>query len=161
MAVSALVHININCSNFDRSKEFYECLGFREFYSVPETNTPEIAAAVGMPPYRVKGALMMLESDQDSPMPLTIDLLEWIEPKDEEPPYPHLYHYGIARIALSTTNLDDDMARLKTLGAEFISAPVQMPPSSGSKARFVCFKDPDGTVLELVENPTPRVLKIN
>jgi hypothetical protein len=28
-----------------------------------------------------------------------------------------------------------------------------MPPSSGSRARFVCFKDPDGTVLELVENP--------
>jgi hypothetical protein len=26
-----------------------------------------------------------------------------------------------------------------------------MPPESGLPARFVCFKDPDGTVLELVE----------
>ena len=36
--------------------------------------------------------------------------------------------------------------------ARFISEPAQMPASSGSRARFVCFKDPDGTVLELVEN---------
>ncbi len=27
-----------------------------------------------------------------------------------------------------------------------------MPADSGSRARFVCFKDRDGTVLELVEN---------
>jgi glyoxylase I family protein len=161
MAISGLVHVNINCSDFDRSKVFYEGLGFREFYSVPETNTPEIAAAVGMPPYRVKGALMMLEDATGSPLPFTIDLLEWLDPRDEEPPYPHLYHYGIARIALSTTDLDGDMAKLKALGAEFISEPVQMPPSTGSNARFVCFKDPDGTVLELVENPTPRVLMKN
>lgn len=159
MAISGLVHVNINCSDFDRSKVFYESLGFREFYSVPETNTPEIAAAVGMPPYRVKGALMMLKDTGEGSRPFTIDLLEWLDPKDEEPPYPHLYHYGIARIALASTDLDGDMAKLKALGAEFISEPVQMPPSTGSNARFVCFKDPDGTVLELVENPTPRKLK--
>ena len=160
MAITGLVHVNINCSDFARSKVFYESLGFREFYSVLETNTPEIAAAVGMPPYQVKGALMMLEDATDSPFPLTINLLEWLDPRDEEPPYPHLYHYGIARIALCTTDLNGDMAKLKALGAEFISEPVQMPPSTGSNARFVCFKDPDGTVLELVENPTPRVLNL-
>jgi catechol 2,3-dioxygenase-like lactoylglutathione lyase family enzyme len=160
MAITGLVHVNINCSDFARSKVFYESLGFREFYSVLETNTPEIAAAVGMPPYQVKGALMMLEDATDSPFPLTINLLEWLDPRDEEPPYPHLYHYGIARIALRTTDLNGDMAKLKALGAEFISEPVQMPPSTGSNARFVCFKDPDGTVLELVENPTPRVLNL-
>ena len=160
MAITGLVHVNINCSDFARSKVFYESLGFREFYSVLETNTPEIAAAVGMPPYQVKGALMMLEDATDSPFPLTINLLEWLDPRDEEPPYPHLYHYGIARIALCTTDLNGDMAKLKALGAVFISEPVQMPPSTGSNARFVCFKDPDGTVLELVENPTPRVLNL-
>lgn len=156
MAISGLVHVNINCSDYERSKRFYEALGFREFYKVPETNTPEVAAAVGMPPYRVKGALMMLADSEGADIPFTIDLLEWLEPRDESPPYPHLYHYGIARIALRTTDLDGDSAKLKALGAEFISEPAQMPPSSGSNARFVCFKDPDGTVLELVENPNAR-----
>ena len=159
MAVSGIVHVNINCSDFDRSKIFYESLGFREFYKVPETNTPEIAAAVGMPPYRVKRALMMLVDDADGSRPFTIDLLQWLDPTDDEPPYPHLYHYGIARIALHTTDMDADIKKLREVGAEFISEPVQMPASTGSNARFVCFKDPDGSVLELVENPTTRKIQ--
>ena len=148
MAIAGLVHVNINCRDYDRSRAFYEMLGFTESWRVPETNTREVAAAVGMPPYRVKGALMVLK---DASPPLTIDLLEWLQPRDEAPPYPHLYHRGIARVALASTDLDGDMARLRDAGVEFISEPAAMPPSSGSTTRFVCFYDPDGTVLELVE----------
>lgn len=150
MAISGLVHVNINCSNYERSKAFYEVLGFKEFWQVPETNTPEVAAAVGMPPYRVNGALLRLDGPEVK-SPMTIDLLEWKEPRDEAAPYPHLYHYGLARIALATTDLDGDMDRLKAAGATFLSEPAAMPPSSGVNVRFVCFKDPDGTILELVE----------
>ena len=149
MAITGMVHVNINCSDYDRSLKFYNALGFTEIWRVPETNTAEVAAAVGMPPYRVKGALLALEGA--SP-PVVIDLLQWLDPHDDSPPYPHLYHYGIARIALSTDDLDGDMRRLQAAGATFISKPARMPPASGSRARFVCFKDPDGTVLELVEN---------
>jgi catechol 2,3-dioxygenase-like lactoylglutathione lyase family enzyme len=150
MAITGLVHFNVNCSDYDRSRRFYEAIGFREVWRVPETNTPEVAAAVGMPPYKVRGALLALEGV--SP-PIVIDLLEWREPRDESPPYPHLYHYGIARVALATNDMEGDMAKLLAAGAEFLSEPAQMPASSGSRARFVCFRDPDGTVLELVENP--------
>jgi len=149
MAITGLVHVNVNCSDYERSRAFYERLGFREIWRVPETNTPEVAAAVGMPPYRVKGALLALEGARP---PLVIDLLEWKEPRDESRPYPHLYHLGIARIALASSDLDGDMARLAASGVQFLSKPASMPPGSGSSARFVCFKDPDGTVLELVEN---------
>jgi catechol 2,3-dioxygenase-like lactoylglutathione lyase family enzyme len=148
MAVTGMVHFNVNCSDYDRSLKFYNALGFQEVWRVPETNTPEVAAAVGMPPYRVKGALLALEGVNP---PVIIDLLQWLDPHDTSPPYPHLYHYGIARVALTTDDMDGDMQRLREVGAEFISEPAQMPPSSGSQARFVCFKDPDGTVLELVE----------
>ena len=150
MAIAGMIHVNINCSDYDRSKAFYEVLGFKEILRVPETNTAELAAAVGMPPSRVKGALLELSGPKAKPS-MIINLLEWIEPKDEAPPYDHLYHYGIARVALVTTDLDADMARLKDAGAEFLSEPVSMPPESGLPSRFVCFKDPDGTVLELVE----------
>jgi catechol 2,3-dioxygenase-like lactoylglutathione lyase family enzyme len=81
------------------------------------------------------------------------DLADVRSPRDESAPYAHLYHYGIARIALATNDLDGDMAKLAAAGVQFLSKPASMPPSSGSRARFVCFKDPDGTVLELVENP--------
>ena len=86
MAVIGLTHININCSDYERSKAFYELLGFREFWQVPETNRAEIAAAVGMAPYRVRGALLKLETDESGGVPLTIDLLQWIDPHDDAAP---------------------------------------------------------------------------
>ena len=149
MAITGLVHVNINCSDFERSRAFYELLGFEHLLDVAPTTTPEVAAAVGMPPYRVRGALLILRT----PQPVVIDLLEWRDPRDDSPPYEHLYHIGIARIALATDNMDGDMARLKSLGVRFLSGPATVTiPGAPSSSRFVCFKDPDGTVLELVES---------
>ena len=70
-----------------------------------------------MPPYRVNGALMTLDGVEH---PLVIDLLEWQSPSDDSPPYPHLYHLGIARLALATADMDADLAALEALGVEFI-----------------------------------------
>ena len=145
--LTGLVHVNINVSDFERSRAFYEALGFRLFWMVPPTNSVEVAAAVGMPPYQVKGGLMRLEGT-----PFVIDLLEWQSPADTAPPYPHLYHRGIARIALATSDMDADLATLAHMGVELVGPPARVVvdgvPTGG---RFVCFKDPDGTVLELVE----------
>lgn len=148
MTITGLVHVNINCSNFDRSLVFYELLGFEKVVDVPTSNTPEVAAAVGMPPYTVKGALLVLKK---SITPLMIDLLEWQDPSDKSPPYPHLYHLGIARIALATADLDSDIEFLQSKGVEFLSEPATVKLNNNPVTRFVCFKDPDGTVLELVE----------
>ncbi|NJN50770.1 MAG: hypothetical protein HC809_02290 [Gammaproteobacteria bacterium] len=148
MHVSGMIHVNINCSNFERSRAFYETLGFRVVWQVPETNTKEVAAAVGMPPYKVNGALMALEGSEH---PVVIDLLEWQSPRDEAPPYPHLYHLGLARLALATTDMDADLATLAEMGVELIGAPARVVVNGVAGGRFVCFKDPDGTVLELVE----------
>ena len=148
MNINGLVHVNINCSNFNRSLRFYELLGFKKVIEVPEKNTDEVAAAVGMRPYTVKGALLIL---QNSKTPLMIDLLEWQEPSDNRPPYPNLYHLGIARIALASDDLDLDVKFLKSHGVEFLSEPAEVKLEGQPKTRFVCFKDPDGTILELVE----------
>lgn len=151
MAVTGMLHFNVNCSDYERSRAFYAVLGFEEVWRVPERNTPEVAAAVGMPPYRVRGGLLALRG---AVTPVTIDLLQWLEPHDASPPYPHLYHYGIARVALACSDLDADMQKLGAAGAEFLSEPARMSAGPGTQLRFVCFKDPDGTVLELVERRT-------
>lgn len=149
--IASLVHVNINVSDFDRSRAFYEALGFRLIWMVPPTNTPECCAAVGMPPYRVKGGLMVLEG---ADAPFVIDLLQWESPTDPTPPYPHLYHLGLARIAMTTRDMDADLEALADMGVELVGPPGRVEidgvPVGG---RFVCFKDPDGTVLELVEMP--------
>ncbi len=148
MNVTGIMHVNVNCSDYERSRAFYERLGFAVVWEVPERNTPEVAAAVGMPPYHVKGALMALATGGS---PTLIDLLEWKDPTDPAPPYAHLYHLGLARIAMTTADLDADVAELAEMGVEFISDPATLGAS-----RFVCFKDPDGTVLELVEMSGPN-----
>lgn len=150
MTITGLVHININCSDFDRSRAFYEMLGFEHFLAVAPTSTPEVAAAVGMPPYEVRGGLMVLRGNGQ---PLMLDLLEWRHPRDDSPPYAHLYHLGIARVALATDSLEAEMARLEAHGVEFLSPPATVTiPGAPASSRFVCFKDPDGTILELVES---------
>lgn len=148
MSVTGLVHVNINCSDFDRSLKFYELLGFQRAIEVPAQNTAEVAAAVGMPPYTVKGALLILKNAK---MPFMLDLLEWQDPSDDAAPYPHLYHLGIARVALASDDLDSDIAALKSHGVEFLSEPATVRLQGQPATRFVCFKDPDGTILELVE----------
>lgn len=147
--VSGMVHVNINVSDFDRSRAFYEALGFRLIWMVPETNSREVAAAVGMPPYRVKGGLMQLDGAET---PVVIDLLQWQTPHDPAPPYPHLYHLGLARLALATRDMDADLATLAAMGVELVGPPARVVVNGAATGgRFVCFKDPDGTILELVE----------
>ena len=147
--LTGLVHVNINVSDFERSRVFYEALGFRLVWMVPPTNSPEVAAAVGMPPYRVRGGLMTLEGART---PIVIDLLQWESPADSAPPYPHLYHLGVARLALATADMDTDLATLRAMGVEFVGPPARVVVDGASAGgRFVCFRDPDGTVLELVE----------
>jgi catechol 2,3-dioxygenase-like lactoylglutathione lyase family enzyme len=146
MHIKSFFHCAVNCTDFDRSRAFYEALGFRCVWEVPEAGTPEIAAACGLPAYKIRGALMALDGEST-----LIDLLEWREPRDHTPPYPDIARLGIARIALQTTDLDADVLALKALGAEFIGPPATVAALGTAGTRFVCFKDPDGTILELVE----------
>ena len=151
MNIRGLVHFNINCSNFERSRAFYEKLGFELFLEVPEYNTPEVAAAVGFKEYQLHGGLMRLK---DGRYPLVIDLLEWRNPTDDAPPYEALNHLGIARIALYSSDLDADLEELREAGVEIIGEPATVVWDGRPSSRFVCFKDPDGTVLELVQDLT-------
>jgi len=149
MNIAGMFHVNVNCSNYEKSREFYALLGYKVIWEVPDKGSPEVSAAVGMPPYTVRGALLGLEGAPKAPL---IDLLEWREPKDPASPYAHLYHLGIARICFVSRDLDADVKILKDHGVQLVSEPVRLSPPGTTSSRFVCFKDPDGTILELVQS---------
>ncbi|NJO37648.1 MAG: hypothetical protein HC871_08535, partial [Rhizobiales bacterium] len=66
---------------------------------------------------------------------------------DDSPPYPHLYHLGLARLALATRDMDADLATLQSMGVELVGPPARVLVDGVQVGgRFVCFKDPDGTV---------------
>jgi len=106
--------------------------------------SPEVAAALRVPAYEVIGSLMKLNKGP------AIKLLEWKNPQNTDPPYLQLNHLGVPRIALRTNDLDAEVARLKAEGVEFFSEPAQ-PDGPLTFIKFVCLRDPDGTVIELVE----------
>ena len=148
--VVPLTHV---VSDFQRSKAFYEMLGFQAYWPVPGTDTEEAANAVGMPKYEVDGALMALQNAEQA---MFIALLEWKSPRDDSPLYPNLYRPGPARIALSSSNIDTDLDFLVANSVEVATRPVDVHTSENSYARFFCFKDPDGTFLELVQMITTQ-----
>ncbi|MCC6806919.1 MAG: VOC family protein [Deltaproteobacteria bacterium] len=154
LATTGVLHVNINCSDFERSRLFYERLGFVVLMEVTPDGEGNVAAAVGFSPrYEVRGALMANANG------FVIDLLEWKEPHDPAPPYERLNHIGLARLAFTTTDLDADVAKLKAAGAAFLSErPGAVPDPLGGTTRFISFRDPDGTVLELVEMGTAMSL---
>ena len=59
--------------------------------------------------------------------------------------------YGDRPHRLFTKNLDEESQRLKAPGFDLVSKPVVVPFGNKVGAKFFCFKDPDGTFLELIE----------
>ena len=142
--IVSFMHANINCSDLARSRDFYEMLGFTAVMEGDSEVTAEFAAALNMPPYSISFTQML---SRDGSL---IDLIEWKDPYDDSVPYSSVNHLGIAFLTLETTNLDADIVILAAQGVEFFSEPASMARPSGNK-RFICFKDLDGTIIELVE----------
>jgi glyoxylase I family protein len=146
--IKSIFHININVTDFERSLAFYQMLGFKVVLNIGEGPNKANDVGLNIPNSVARAALLSLSDD---PRATRIDLIEWKQPRTEGAPYPHLYHAGAARIALFTKNLDEEYARLKAKGVAMVSEPVTIRFGSKAGAKFFCFKDPDGTFLELIE----------
>ena len=131
-----IYHLNVNCRNLERSLAFYEMLGFREVINLPERALP----GLGPVPRRGRAKLLRLGDDPRAPL---LDLLEG-------EPYPHLANVGIARFCLRVKGLDQMVAQLRAAGVRFVDEPCA-PALNGINHKFVCFLDPDGTVVEAME----------
>ena len=144
--IERIFHFNINCANLNRSVAFYELLGFKIILDFREGMvSKEMADAFGMQTANLKGVHLRLGDAADA---TRIDLLEFKDPAPSGQPYPHLGHTGIARMCLKTTNMQRDYQDLSAKGVKFISEPKKLP---GTSVSIVCFKDPDGTFVELLE----------
>jgi glyoxylase I family protein len=146
--IKSVFHVNINVTDFDRSLAFYKMVGFKVVLDIGEGPNEGNDVGLNIPNSIARAALLSLSDD---PKATRIDLIEWKKPRTEGQAHPHLYHTGIARIALFTKNIDEEYKRLKAEGVEMVSEPVVIKFRNKAGAKFFCFKDPDGTFLELIE----------
>ncbi len=145
MASEAILHVNVNCSDYGVSKAFYQNLGCRSVLDLPTIGDATLATGLAIPECAGRASIMMLDPGQ--PRQARLDLIEWVKPRDDRAPYDHLARLGINRIALWTIGLQEEYERLLADGVEFLSEPVMMD----GHTLYVCLKDPDGTIIELVE----------
>jgi len=155
----SVMHVNVNCSNLDRSMRFY-----RDWVGLtPQSHTkplPQEGAGFGLPGQVVWDAYL-LHDDRGFAGP-ALDLLEWQTPRPIGQPPKKAHHLGYMRLCLAHEDLDALHAKLSAEGVITRSAPVEVPVLEGQHVKFFCCDDPDGTCVEFVERPGPvRMSHIN
>ena len=90
---------------------------------------------------------MRVGNDPNAP---ALDLVQFLEPATQGQPYASLNNVGICRICFWVGDIDQMYARLKTKNIEFVGLLGVLRGPNNFQVRFVCFKDLDGTVLELM-----------
>jgi catechol 2,3-dioxygenase-like lactoylglutathione lyase family enzyme len=106
-----------------------------------------VGEALGVKVNKLRGVFMRLGDNPEAPV---LDLVQFIDPPTEGQPYPSLNNIGICRIAFTVDDIDKTYEELKAKSIEFVAPLKKMTGPGGTKMGVVCFKDPDGTVLELL-----------
>jgi len=147
--------VSINVSDFERSAAWYAMLGFEQTAVLPPTDSIEVVRAMGFDEqFELRGAVFTHRLDGSQ-----LELVQWIHPYSDTPPYPiPINHLGIHRIAFSTTDIETDVALLKAQGVRFISDITPCCSGDDSWGSIVAFYDPDGAIVELVEQPLMTIM---
>ena len=149
-----IFHVNVNCSDFERSLAFYMTIGFREYLDFSAVDDGRTFGDIGlgplfrMPP-RLHGRATFLVLGDD-PWSTRLDLIEWIEPTSEPAAPRTLSHLGIARICLKVRDCAALYTALKDGGYDVYSPPGLID-MGGSRQYVFCCGDPDGVVIEFMQ----------
>lgn len=151
--VTGFFHINVNCSDFDRSLHFYRLIGFETVLDFAQTDSLTLGESGFGPilnlPDDCDGRAMLLQLKGDAGG-MRLDLIEWRTPRVKNIQRTSMAQPGVARICLKTTDADAVHARLVAAGFSAYSKP-STATLGGSRIKLFCAEDPDGTVIEFME----------
>ncbi|MGH7806412.1 MAG: VOC family protein, partial [Candidatus Binatia bacterium] len=102
MPVLGIYHLNVNVSNLERSRAFYERLGFRVVETFHEDGNPDLDRGLGLERSHTDALFLRLGDDPRSTL---IDLVQWTEPAAVGGT-PEMNRLGPVRIALRVKELD-------------------------------------------------------
>jgi glyoxylase I family protein len=139
------VHAGITVSNLERSVLFYrDVLGMRHVKSEPPRASR--GERLGVPGARIRIAIMDYPGG-------SIELIEYMEPKREKQTAEPVNAVGQVHIAFHVDDIEKTIKDMTAKGVEFIGGTnyevITDGPLQGWK--WIYFKDPDGTNLELIE----------
>lgn len=151
----AIFHVNLNCSDLDRSTRFYEAIGFRTIIDFDDVDdAPRSFADIGLSPIlnvpkdcEARARFLILGEDLRA---TRLDLIQWIRPATTGRLPVDLTAVGVPRMCLRVRDADEMHARLSALGYKSFSPPRAID-MGGTRQKVFCCPDPDGFVVEFME----------
>jgi catechol 2,3-dioxygenase-like lactoylglutathione lyase family enzyme len=149
-------YLNINVSDLECSKSFYNMLGLElQPEELDSSDTDLYHKTLGLDDdtnIERKEAMLTHRVDKTK-----IKLNQWIVPTAPGAPYlPPINHLGIQRLNWASTNLEADVAVLKSHGIKFLSKITPCCEGDASTFGFILFEDPDGIYNQLMGPLTPK-----
>ena len=146
-AIERMYHTVINATDLDRTVDFYKALGFQVLNDRRHVKWPDFVGRIfGLNKAQGRGVLMNLPADPNGPM---LDILEWVEPKAKPIPADGVTVPRI--IAFRVKNVAEAYKDLKAKGVQLTGELVEPQPRDLGVVGVFCARDPDGTVIELIE----------
>lgn len=158
-----MFHINVNCTDLDRSLAFYKALGFKVIndFSMDEPadgrdqtlgeRVPNLSEILGIDPSATMRAVFLRLGDD--PRATILDLIEWTDPKTGGRPA-GMTQVGMARLCFRMKDCAGAHEAALAAGAKCFTEPMMIRMGGTSQKVFCCY-DPDGTILEFQEFQKP------
>lgn len=145
--LNKLYHVNINVTNLERSTHFYEALGFKVTarFTMDGDLGRSTCEAFGVPYNKTEAVFMKLKNS-----PMLIDLCEYQEPPTHGETYRTLNNVGMVRLAFHVDDIRNVHAKLVEMGTTMLGPLRFMKPPGGVESAVFAFRDPDGTILEVL-----------
>lgn len=148
--IKEVAHIGITISDMDKSIDFYKNVLGLSLKGEMIMEGRETDKLFGEENTKVRVAYL---NGSDEIIAPPIELLEFVSSKarlDKS----DLHKTSISEICFKVEDIEKTYVRLKKEGVKFISEPqaFDFTPQGFGKSKAVYFKDPDGIILELMEN---------
>jgi len=140
-------HVSLTVSDLERSIAFYvEHLGFRPPLERYVSDRAWFGQGIGVP-----GAV----ADQGHIRrgKFLLELWQYREPKSGRVIVPDSTYVGAVHFGFEVADIDAEYERMKAAGVEFLSAPVEVDYTEYAGSRWCYFRDPDGHLLEISQQP--------
>jgi catechol 2,3-dioxygenase-like lactoylglutathione lyase family enzyme len=152
--IRQMVHANICVRDMDKTVPFYEMLGFEKFADQIFEEQAGVWQGLGLDSNRRFRAVFM-KIPGDHPVPF-LDIIQFLDRPTTGKAYETLDNVGIVRLCFEVADIESVASFLSSKGVEFVGpvSPYETAPGvrpSGVEAKFLCVRDPDGTVIEYAQ----------
>ena len=149
-AITGFMHANVNCTDLVRARAFYEDALGLVVSAHTKPDAPQPGAAFGLDGDALWDAYV-LDDPRGMGVAASLDLLRWERPAPCGAPPGFAPAPGIHRTTYAVPSLDAATARLAAAGRGVL--PAATVPRGDGDARIAWALDPDGSAIELIEDP--------